>query len=202
MSQESQSPQPVNLPEAPQHPSEPSAVSYQDPDAPKPKRKLRVGRILLVILLLAVLIGGGVFAYIKFVQKSDDNTIIESYDGGLSEDTPTQSVNTPETEAGRLFLKAVQTQDTVEVNNYASDELKSFVRTESGSEEQTVAEYYQNQFSNIDIDSLIASEENLENGNKKVTFTDASVKTYTVELEVVQEGEALRILSVAVNLEL
>lgn len=199
-------PKPVQLPptQTP-HPSEPVKTTYQDPSAPEPKHKLRFGRAFILLLALGIFIAGAMFGYFKFIRKDSESSAISDYSGGLANDTVPQSEVTPETEAAKKFLQAVQAKDAAVVNELSSDELKQQVILETKDDSMSVLAFYQNKFEGIDFNSLISSVSESDASVKRVVFMDngrseGSTNTYSVELLVKDENGTLRITNVQINL--
>lgn len=205
MSQEPQTPQPVKLPEAPQHPSEPAAVSYHDPGAPKPKRKLHIGKVMLLLLVCILLVGGGLAIYQWQRSRNQEPSVISDYSGGLAESESPQSVETAETQTAVQFIKAVQAQDTAVVDRLASDTLRQQVRLEKKDETASVLSGFVGRFDGIDVDQLVksAADHTDESGSAATlvtlsdrSSTEGSTGTYAIKVLIVKEAGTLKVSSV------
>jgi hypothetical protein len=197
-------PEPVQPQVSQPHVSEAQATTYQDPNAPKPKRKVHKG-IIAVLLVLVVLIAGSVFAYTRFAANKDDATALDDYSGGIAEPELPQSQVTAETEVAKKFLQAIQAKDSATVEQLAADSLKQANDTNT-----TILSLYEGKFDGIDFSRLVSTvtEADSDTGvvGKRVVFSDAagegSTGTYRTEVLVTTENGSLRIANVTTGLEL
>lgn len=207
---EPQQPQQVQVPEAQHHPSKPVATAYQDPNAPKLKRKLHAGRALLLLLVLMLLAGGGAVLYQQLQDRDDESSVISDYGGGIAEPDTPESVVTAETEAAKRFLQAIQAKDGLTVDQLASEALKQQVKLETKNDSASVLSYFEGRFDGIDLDILISSvseaSDELGAAGKQVTFSDKAATegasgTYHVNVLVVGEAGTLKINSITTSLD-
>jgi len=202
-----QTPSPIQLPpQQTPHPSEAAKVSYEDPNAPKPKKKLHVGRVALFAVLALFVLGGGLITYIKLIKNNIEPSSVSDYSGGIADPNVAQSQVTEETEVAKKFLQAVQSNDSATVQSLAADSLKQQAVQEKSDTNADVLSLYQGKFDSINFDNLISSVSNTANKTSvKVVFSDkaateGSTGTYRTEVIVVTENGERKIESVNTGL--
>lgn len=199
--------------QAPQvlHPNEAQTVTYQDPNAPKAKRKVHVGKIIVLLFTVLVLAGAGAFLYMTFVSNKEDTTTVSDYSGGIAEPEIPKSQVTVESETAKKFLQAVQAKDSATVEQLSSDSLKQTITQQSGEADKTVLSFYEGAFDGIDFNTLISTVTDADPSTgiigKRIVFTDnaaeaGSTGTYRTEVLVVTENGQPRIATVDTGLKL
>jgi hypothetical protein len=208
----SENPVPVQLPptQTP-HPSQAQATAYQDPEAPKLKRKVRWERISLIAVAALMIAGIGSILYVKLIKNNIEPSAVTDYSGGIANPEVAKSQVTAETEVAKKFLQAVQAKDSATVQELAGEPVKQLVAQQTKDQNATVLSFYQGRFDGIDFNSLISTVSDTDADaatvGKQVIFSDqasteGSTGTYRIEVMVVTENGALRIATVSTGLKL